>query len=213
MAKKGIIFDMDGTLWDSSEGVAVSWMEIINREYGMERVITSEDVQSVMGKTMDKIAEALFPEIPKEPRLELLRKCCEYENEYLGIHGGILYPDLEDTLKVLQGKYDLYIVSNCQAGYIEAFLEHYGFQHYFKDIECYGNSGYQKSENIRIIVERNHLDKAVYVGDIQGDYDAAMAAGVSFIHAAYGFGTIAQETAEISAFAELPKAAGEILGE
>jgi len=62
-------------------------------------------------------------------------------------------------------------------------------------------------------VERNGLTDAVYVGDIQGDYDATMEAGIKFIHAAYGFGTITQETAKISSFAELPKVAAEILGE
>lgn len=211
MAKAGIIFDMDGTLWDSAEGVALSWTEIVNKEYDKNRVITTEDIQGVMGRTMDKIAEALFPELDLEPRLDLLQKCCDYENEYLRIHGGILYPDLEDTFKALQENYDLYIVSNCQAGYIEAFLEHYGFGHYFKDIECYGNNGLQKSENIRNIVERNNLDKAVYVGDIQGDYDATMAAGLPFIHAAYGFGTIAQEVAKIDCFKDLITVVKEVL--
>ena len=211
MAKAGIIFDMDGTLWDSAEGVALSWTEIVNKEHDKNRVITTEDIQGVMGRTMDKIAEALFPELDLEPRLDLLQKCCDYENEYLRIHGGILYPDLEDTFKVLQQNYDLYIVSNCQAGYIEAFLEHYGFEHYFKDIECYGNNGLQKSENIRNIVERNNLDKAVYVGDIQGDYDATMAAGLPFIHAAYGFGTIAQEVAKIDCFKDLTTVVKEVL--
>ena len=33
------------------------------------------------------------------------------------------------------------------------------------------------------MAERNHLEDAVYVGDIQGDYDASKAAGVKFIHA------------------------------
>ena len=206
MAKAGIIFDMDGTLWDSAEGVAISWTEIVNKEYDKERVITTEDIQGVMGRTMDKIAEALFPELPLEPRLDLLRKCCDYENEYLRIHGGILYPDLEDTFKALQENYDLYIVSNCQAGYIEAFLEHYGFEHYFKDIECYGNNGFQKSENIRGIVERNHMEKAVYVGDIQGDYDASCKASVGFIHAAYGFGTIDANVQKVDCFADLEEA-------
>ncbi len=211
MAKAGIIFDMDGTLWDSAEGVALSWTEIVNKEYDKERVITTEDIQGVMGRTMDKIAEALFPELDLEPRLDLLQKCCDYENEYLRIHGGILYPDLEDTFKALQQNYDLYIVSNCQAGYIEAFLEHYGFGHYFKDIECYGNNGLQKSENIRNIVERNNLEKAVYVGDIQGDHDATMAAGLPFIHAAYGFGTIAQEVPKIDSFKDLTTVVKEVL--
>ena len=33
--KKGIIFDMDGTLWDSSENVAISWTEKV-RELGYD---------------------------------------------------------------------------------------------------------------------------------------------------------------------------------
>lgn len=211
MAKAGIIFDMDGTLWDSAEGVALSWTEIVNKEYDKDRVITTEDIQGVMGRTMDKIAEALFPELELEPRLDLLQKCCDYENEYLRIHGGVLYPDLEETFQALQENYDLYIVSNCQAGYIEAFLEHYGFGHYFKDIECYGNNGFQKSENIRGIVERNNMEKAVYVGDIQGDYDATTAAGLPFIHAAYGFGTINQEVPKIDTFKDLIEVVKEVL--
>ena len=209
--KPGVIFDMDGTLWDSSEGVASSWTEIVKKEYDENRVITAEDVQAVMGRTMDKIADALFAELSKEERMALLRKCCDYENEYLRIHGGKLFPELEETLQELQEEYDLYIVSNCQSGYIEAFLEHYGFGHYFKDIECYGNNDLPKSENIELVVKRNNLDKAVYVGDIQGDYDATMAAGLPFIHAAYGFGTINCEVPKITEFKDLLSVVKEVL--
>lgn len=213
MKKKGIIFDMDGTLWDSASGVAKSWTRVVNQEYDKNRVITTEDIQSVMGKTMDKIAEILFPELEEKARLELIDHCGLDENDYLREHGGILYPDLEATFKVLKEKYHLYIVSNCQSGYIEAFLEHYGFGHYFEDIECYGNNLYSKGKNIALVVERNHLTDAIYVGDIQGDYDATMEAGITFVHAAYGFGTIDRETAKINSFAQLPQVAAEILGE
>ena len=211
--KPGIIFDMDGTLWDSSEGVAVSWTEIVNKEYDKERVITAEDIQGVMGRTMDKIADALFAELSKEERMALLRKCCAYENEYLKEHGGRLFPELEETFNKLLENYDLFIVSNCQAGYIEAFLDHYGFWKYFKDIECYGNNDLPKHDNIKKVVERNNLEKAVYVGDIQGDYDSTMIAGLPFIHAAYGFGTINQKTAKVDSFAELVTVVPEVLGE
>lgn len=209
--KKGIIFDMDGTLWDSAEGVAKSWTRVVNAEYGTERVITAEEIQSVMGKTMDKIAEILFGELEEKERLALLEKCCEDENEYLKEHGGILYPELEETLKELQKEYHLYIVSNCQSGYIEAFLEHYGFGHLFEDIECFGNNGLQKGENIRRLADRNGLNRAVYVGDIQGDYDAATQAGIPFIHATYGFGTIAEETPTISCLGDLLTVVKEVL--
>lgn len=204
--KFGIIFDMDGTLWDSAEEVVASWNEIIEKEYAPDKTITIKDMQSVMGLTMDRLAEKLFPDLEKERRMELLDHCGKYENEYLRVHGGKLYEGLEDTLKELQKKYSLYIVSNCQSGYIEAFLEHYGFAKYFEDIECYGNNLLQKGENIRKIVERNHLTGAVYVGDIQGDYEASQIAGVQFIHAAYGFGKIDGDVRKINSIRELLEA-------
>lgn len=204
MSKQGIIFDMDGTLWDSSGGVADAWSEVVAKKYTDKRIITKEELQSVMGKTMDKLAEALFPELEETERMELLQACCEEENDYLRKNGGELYSALESTLQILQQNYPLYIVSNCQSGYIEAFLSHYQFDKYFEDIECYGNNGLEKSDNIRHVVERNDLTDAIYVGDIQGDYDASKIAGVKFIHAAYGFGTIQQEVPTINNFSELP---------
>ncbi|MBQ9895313.1 MAG: HAD family hydrolase [Ruminococcus sp.] len=204
--KKGLIFDMDGTLWDSSENVAASWTEKL-REIGCEREdVTKEDIMSVMGLTMDKVAEGVFRGYSEKERTELLQLCCEYENEYLRKHGGVLYPELEKTLIRLKEKgFNLYIVSNCQSGYIEAFLEHYGFGKYFDDIECYGNNLKGKGENIKLLAERNSLDNAYYIGDIQGDYNATMEAGYDFIHAAYGFGKIEQTVPELKKFSELPE--------
>ncbi|MGN0437507.1 MAG: HAD family hydrolase [Lachnospiraceae bacterium] len=202
--KLGIIFDMDGTLWDSAQGVAQSWNEIIEKEYSPDKKLTAKDIQSVMGLTMDRLAQKLFPDLEERKRMELLDHCGNHENEYLRIHGGVLYDGLEETLMKLHENYHLYIVSNCQSGYIEAFLEHYHFEKYFDDIECYGNNLMEKGDNIRNIVERNHLTKAVYVGDIQGDYEASRIAGISFIHAAYGFGTIEAEVPKINSFRELP---------
>ena len=60
MNKQVIIFDMDGTLWDSAEGVAKSWMEVLAEEYPELPEITEGDIQAVMGKTMDVIARLLF---------------------------------------------------------------------------------------------------------------------------------------------------------
>lgn len=209
--KKGIIFDMDGTLWDSAENVAISW-NIAMQQFGYERApITNADMQSVMGKTMDKIAEILFHKVEGEERKELLALACKVENDYLREHGGVLYPDIRTTMETLKKEYPLYIVSNCQAGYIEAFLDYYQFHDLVEDIECYGNNNLPKNENIALICKRNGLDKAVYVGDIQGDYDASMKAGVEFIHAAYGFGTIDAKVEKINTFSELTEIVKKVL--
>lgn len=211
--KQGIIFDMDGTLWDSADGVAKSWTQVIHNEYTKDMDITEADVKSVMGKTMDVIAQIVFPELDKEAQQVLLEKCCDWENEYLRRNGGKLFPKLEDTLKKLKEQYHLYIVSNCQSGYIEAFLDYYNFGQYFEDIECYGNNEKSKGDNIRLVMERNSLEQTIYVGDIQGDYDATMQAGATFIHAKYGFGTINTEVAEIEKFSDLPEVAARVFQE
>lgn len=201
--KVGIIFDMDGTIWDSAANVAASWNVVIRERQIPDLELTEEDLKSVMGLTMTDLADKLFPMIPVEERYQLMADCAVYENEYLRQHGGILYPDLVETLTKLKEKYHLYIVSNCQSGYIEAFLDYYGLWDLFEDIECYGNNQQGKDINVRAIAERNHLDHWYYVGDIQGDYDSSTAGGAEFIHAAYGFGTVKQDVKRIYAFREL----------
>ena len=211
MNKIGLIFDMDGTLWDSAEGVAIAWNQVIRPAYGEELCITTEDMKGVMGLPMDALAEKLFPELSGEEQDSLLSACVVRENDYLRERGGQLYPGLEETLARLSESYPLFIVSNCQSGYIEAFLDHYGFWKYFRDIECFGNNSRQKEENIRLIMERNGLTGALYVGDIDKDYRSALKAGVGFIHAAYGFGKIEEEVPRILTIRELPEALCRIL--
>ena len=175
---------MDGTLWDSAENVAHAWNEAVGSE-----MFTEKDIKSVMGLTMTTIAERLFPNETEEKRREFLQRCCECENKYLRAHGGKLYPNTESTLKKLSERYRLFIVSNCQEGYIEAFWEFYGLGSLFEGKLCWGDNRLEKWENIRLIIERNGLRDAMYVGDTQGDCDSAYRAGAKFAHAAYGFGT------------------------
>lgn len=210
--KKGIIFDMDGTLWDSAQNVAKSWNMVLVEKKIDRAPITMEDMHRVMGKTMDVIAEILFPQLERDEKIELLHQCCLAENDYLREHGGILYPKVKETLARLKENYHLYIVSNCQVGYIEAFLDYYGLQDLIEDTQCYGQNELPKGDNIRILYDRNGLDAAVYVGDIEGDYEASKKAGIPFIHASYGFGTISEDVPKIRTFDELDRVVTGVLG-
>ena len=207
----GILFDLDGTLWDSVDGILKTWNQVIENHNWFRPAITRQEQESVMGMQMDEIARKLFPGYPFPQQMEYMDECMELENAYLRVHGGILYPEVEETLKALQEKHKLCIVSNCQKGYIEAFLDYYQLNEYISDKESFGGTGLPKGENIRLVCERNHLERAVYLGDIEGDYRSACMAGIPFIHAAYGFGTISDPVPAIHSLRELPEAAAEVL--
>ena len=202
---KMVLFDLDGTLWDSAEGVAESWNQVLSHAPEDVPVLTADDIHSVMGKTMTQIADILFPMLTEERRAEVLEACCKWENAWLSKKGGILFPKLQETLQILKDKgYGLAIVSNCQTGYIPAFLRSSGLELMFVDYEEWGNTLRSKGENILSVLQRNGAQKSVYVGDTQGDQNAANFAGVPFIHAAYGFGTSESPEAVLNAFADLP---------
>lgn len=213
--RQGILFDLDGTLWDSSRQVVESWNVVLEQQPDVRRRVTMKDMQGFMGLPMDEIGRRCFRDegLSEERIREVMKACEEYENEYLRQKGGVLFPHLEDVLKQLSKDYFLAIVSNCQVGYIEAFLEYHRLGGYFSDTENFGRTGLQKGDNIRLVCDRNHLDRAVYLGDIQGDYDSACKAGIPFILAGYGFGQVDAEVPVIRSLTELPKAVAKILNE
>lgn len=185
-----IIFDVDGTLWDSTEIVAKAWTKALSEHTNYNMLITSARLHQLFGQLLPDIAKQLFPEETESRQLYLIDLCCQEEHRALLSECAPLYEGLEEMLKILHKQYPLYIVSNCQAGYIEVFLEATGFGHYFKGHLCPGDTGNAKAENIRQIIEENHLEVPVYVGDTAGDYQACQKAQVPFVFASYGFGQV-----------------------
>lgn len=184
-----IIFDVDGTLWDSTGIVAEAWTHYL-KEIGISMDISSQRLMGLFGQLLPDIAQQLFPDKNKEEQLRLIDGCCQAEHKALLKQCAPLYPGLEDTLQKLSQKYPLFIVSNCQAGYIEVFLEATGFSKYFKGHLCPGDTGKDKAGNIAQIVQDYGLSSPIYVGDTLGDYHACQKAGVTFVYAAYGFGDV-----------------------
>lgn len=204
MTTDSIIFDVDGTLWDCTDTVARAWSDLFRGEPDLDLQITGDDLKKLFGKLLDEIGAILFAGCSPERRNELLEKCFIAEDEALKKNPPLPYEGLEDTLRVLSARFPLYIVSNCQAGYIERFLKATGLGHYFSGHLCPGDTGRAKADNIRTVVRENGLSAAVYVGDTAGDCQAAHEAGVPFIHAAYGFGKTEQADYVIHSIRELP---------
>ena len=206
--KRGIILDVDGTLWDAVNVITESWNAALAYESDVQGTITSGQMSLCLGKTMFEIADMVFGYLPLERRREVLDQAMRYEVKYLYDHPGTLYPGVRKTMKVLhEAGWHLYIVSNCQKGYIEDFLLAMGEHGLIEDHLCFEDTLKEKGSNIRLCAERNALDEAVYVGDTAGDLEAARQAGAGFIYAKYGFGDVdaqAEGVPAIDAFADLP---------
>lgn len=203
----GLLFDLDGTLWDSVDAICISWRRVLERRAPeLAGLMTRENVTSCMGMLLPDIVKKVLPDLPPEQVQPVLKELLEEENAYVAVHGGVLYPQVPETLELLARDYPLCIVSNCQAGYIEAFFQAHGLEQYFTDYENPGRTGKAKADNIALVVERNGMKHPLYIGDTQGDYNAASAAGVPFLHAAYGFGAIDREVPFVDQFSAIPAA-------
>lgn len=200
-----VIFDLDGTLWDATGETLPVWNRVFARHPEIDLRVDEVQKKALMGRTMPEIGAALFPNRDPAFQRAIMDECGDAEVEWLRNHGGILYPQVAQTLDSLCRRCGLYIVSNCQNGYVQAFLNYHDVARCFKDIEMSGRTGLDKAENIRLLMARNGVGRAVYVGDTEGDEAAARGAGVPFIHAAYGFGTAKRPDAVIYAFAALPE--------
>ena len=185
----GLILDVDGTIWNTTGIVAEAWNKTIDDNFPKVAHVTAEILKGQFGKTMDVIADNLFGALTSAEKKLLMEKCCIYEQKALLENTvDITYNGVLDTLNKLSAKLPIFIVSNCQSGYIELVMEKNGITNLIKDFECFGNNGKSKGENIKLIVNRNGLKNPVYVGDTQGDYEACKEAEVPFIWAVYGFG-------------------------
>lgn len=199
----GIIFDLDGTLWDSCRVVSESWGETLRQKYGVTDGPAPAQVKGIMGMTADEIADTLFSGYGPQFR-EICRACIRGENDYIADHGGDVYPGVPDMLAALSERYPLFIVSNCLDGYIECFLKSSGLTAFFRDWACEGSTGLEKAGNIALVAARHALHDPVYIGDTVMDERSAREAGCPFVHAAYGFGTAESPDAVAASPPELP---------
>ena len=204
MEFESLIFDIDGTLWDSRALVAEGY-NIQLRKEGLDHLCTSaEGLKPLFGKVMTEIGDILFASVPVPERYELMERCMATENQYL--HDNpcrIGYPKVKQTLEVLKKNHRLFIVSNSQCGYPELCITKLGLDGLFEGHMCFGDTGTCKGETIRRLMERHGISSACYIGDTQGDLGAADMAGLPFVYCSYGFGEVTHCWKSIDAFEEL----------
>lgn len=186
MKYDSLIFDMDGTLWDAVDSYVEVW-NVTSRELGVDRMVGRDDLLRYMGKTIDVIYSALMDGVDVDSARYLER--LDYNEALLMPRlGGRLYPGVTEGIRRLAGLYRLFMVSNCGAEGLRNMLRYCDLADCFEGTLTHGETGRGKDYNIALVVESNSLDKPLYIGDTQGDSDAAHAAGADMCHARWGFG-------------------------
>ena len=202
---KSLIFDIDGTLWDSRAIVAKGYNDYLTEVGRPDLQVDAEYLKTLFGKTMTEIADIMLDSIPVPERYEVMQGCMDREDEFLHEDPcDIAYPGVKETLEQLKGEYRLFIVSNAQCGYPELMMDKLGIRQHFEGWMCFGDTGLPKGDTIRILMERHGITDAVYIGDTQGDLEASRRAGIPFIFCTYGFGTPEAWDAALEDFCRLP---------
>jgi phosphoglycolate phosphatase len=196
-----IIFDLDGTLWNASSATASAWADVA-KKFQIDVTIDAEAIKKVSGLPFDQCMEnTLGNGAHKIPNLKAM---LEIEEEHQIVkNGGIFYPGMQEGIRKLSKNYKLFLVSNCQVWYLDAFFKHSQLREQFQDVLCFGHTDRSKKENILEIIKRHNLKNSVYVGDTQWDFEAAQGAGIPFIFAKFGFGTISGPSLTIGSIEEL----------
>ena len=204
MNPESLIFDIDGTLWDSRSIIVEGYNQVLTAAGHADLCVTAEDLKQLFGKTMKEIADIMLTSLSEEERYPLMEKCIDTgDARLLDDPCDIGYPGVKETLEELHKRYRLFIVSNSQLGYPETTMDKLGITHLFQGHLCFGNTGTDKGTTIRILMEQHNIENAVYIGDTQGDYEAAVKAGLPFVWATFGFGVPEDYDAKIDSFREL----------
>jgi phosphoglycolate phosphatase len=183
-----LIFDLDGTLWDAAAASTHGW-NLALEERGLPQRVTESGIRSVSGRPFPECVSMLLPDLAPWPP-ELQEHLETAERAGIELIAGALYPGVDEGLRRLAARYPLFLVSNCPEWYLEAFFRHSGLRAPFTAWDCWGLSGIPKSGMLLNLAATRLLERAVYVGDTQGDRVATDAAGLEFAFVEYGFGSV-----------------------
>lgn len=189
MKFKLAIFDLDGTLMDTSSGIfatANKAMELMGRE-------PEHDIKQLSKFIGPPIVQCFINTFNLEAEL-VADAIVHYRKEYhlLGQFVAEEYPSIKSTLHALKERGYLLAVGTLKTEDLaHSMMDHFGFSPYFSSIRGGDlNSSLSKADIVKKVLADLNVDasEAVLIGDTVHDEEGAKEANVSFIAVDYGFG-------------------------
>lgn len=194
--KPCIIFDMDGTLIDSSAAMTQS-VNFVRASIGLEP-ITKNDLEYYINQPDQHLAKIFYNTTEYDPAHKAL-----FKDHYLASSSRsiALYPYVREMLESLHQKATLNIATNASDFFATHMLEHLGILDFFTHVRGSNNVELPKPhpQMIEMIMRESSSAKVktILVGDSIKDEMAAQRADVRFIFASWGYGR--SETAPLRA--------------
>ncbi len=179
---------MDGTLWDPMDLYVAAWNNGL-KAAGVDKSMTKEDLQPLMGMEGKKVLEITLGEFSEDKQAAVYEKINEQRKLLIEQGGGTPFEGMQEGIQQMAEKYKLFIVSNCPEGLLDLFTKRTEISAHITDVMEYGMNNMPKHHNIRILMERHGLKNPVYVGDTDGDRLQSEKAGIPFIFISCGFGS------------------------
>lgn len=188
---KHLLFDLDGTLTDSGEGIIRCGQETL-AHFGLE-VPDYDDLRPMVGPPLcDSLRRFGISEENMEEAVEVYRDTYVAHGQYENFP----YPGIEDLLKKLHADgYGLYVATSKPEIMAEHILKHFGLDKYF-DVICgstLDGSRITKSEVIRhLLTQLPSAEKILMIGDTIYDIEGANELGLPSVGVAWGYGDLAE---------------------
>lgn len=183
-----ILFDLDGTLADTSAGILESLRYTIEK-LGLPNIM-EEEMLSFIGPPLSESFKKYY-EMEENDVLTAISVFRDYYGSK-GLYNVALYDGVEQMLKNFKKEsYILGVATYKKEDLAIKVLKHLGIIKYFDIVHGADSEGNLKKFEIiqRCIGELNaNLDNCVYVGDTEGDAMAASLIGMSFVGVTWGFG-------------------------
>lgn len=181
-----ILFDLDGTLTDSGEGI-INCASLALAHYGLP-VPDRQDMRVFIGPPLkDTFFKFGVPEESLDEAVQIYRK----EYVVTGIYQNFPYPGTRQLLENLkQDGCRLYVATSKPEHMAIHVLEHFGMDHYFDRIcgACSDGIRSKKDEVIAYLLESIGAEDAVMVGDTEYDVIGATVHGIPAIGVTWGYG-------------------------
>ncbi|WP_017186117.1 HAD hydrolase-like protein [Alkalibacillus haloalkaliphilus] len=180
MNTKHIIFDMDGTLFQTDKILEFALDDTFNdlRLRGLwEGDTPIEQYRSIMGVPLPKVWEALLPNQSESIRQEVDQMFLNKLLVNIRAGNGALYPNVVETLSRLKEQgYSIFIASNGLVEYLNTIVEVYELDRFVTEVFSIEQiTSLDKADLVREIVSKYNIQSGVVVGDRLSDIKAAKA--------------------------------------